>query len=232
MIQKKDIEKLVIQNKKSTLKNHWYDSIAYNTTKYSGEIKPKEILLWKSSHFLRGAYPIFSITFDQNNKLIGIKTEKNPYHIFLNKIVISFCVLLIFIILFTTNFKTAIFGIIGFSIIGFLLNLILSKARKYEIKILTDELRDTIENIERLNYSELINKNETSLKKEKVKEWTFTKIITRFLLYPFCLFILWFSITGLLTEGKITHGIFGIVVSLAYIISDIILIIKKKKNYN
>jgi uncharacterized membrane protein (DUF106 family) len=232
MVEKKDIEKLIIQNKKSTLKNHWNDAFFYNTTKYSGEIKPNEILIWRSAHFLRGAYPIFHLTFDQNAELNGIKKEKNPYHKLLNKISIGFFILLALVLLFTTEFKTAIIGIIGISVIGTLLHLVMTKAKKYETKILTDELKEAIENIERKNNPELINKPKTELKKEKVKEWTFTKILTRLLLYPFCLLILWFSITGFLPEGKTLYGIFGIVVALAYPIADLILAFGKKKNYS
>ena len=232
MVEKKDIEKLIIQNKKSTLKNHWNDAFFYNTTKYSGEIKPNELLIWRSAHFLRGAYPVFHLTFDQNGELNGIKTEKNPYQKLLNKISIGFFIVLALVLLFTTEFKIAIIGIIGISVIGTLLNLVMSKAKKYETKILTDELKDAIENIERKNNPELINKPKTELKKEKVKEWTFTKILTRLLLYPFCLLILWFSITGFLPEGKTLYGIFGIVVALAYPIADLILAFGKKKNYS
>ena len=232
MVEKKDIEKIIIQNKKSTLKNHWNDAFFYNTTKYSGEIKPNELLIWRSAHFLRGAYPVFHLTFDQNGELNGIKTEKNPYQKLLNKISIGFFIVLALVLLFTTEFKIAIIGIIGISVIGTLLNLVMSKAKKYETKILTDELKDAIENIERKNNPELINKPKTELKKEKVKEWTFTKILTRLLLYPFCLLILWFSITGFLPEGKTLYGIFGIVVALAYPIADLILAFGKKKNYS
>ncbi|MCL5130519.1 hypothetical protein [Algibacter sp. L4_22] len=235
MVEKKDIEKLIIQNKKSTLKNHWNDAFFYNTTKYSGEIKPNELLIWRSAHFLRGAYPIFHLTFGKNAELNGIKTEKNPYHKLLNKISIGFFIVLALVLLFTTEFKTAIIGIIGFSVIGTLLHLVMSKAKKYETKILTDELKQAIENIERENNPELINKPKTELKKEKIKEWTFSKILTRLLLYPFCLLILWFSITLFLPGGIFkykTLGVFGIIVSLAYPITDLIMIFRKNKNYS
>ena len=232
MVEKKDIEKLIIQNKKSTLKNHWNDAFFYNTTKYSGEIKPNELLIWRSAHFLRGAYPVFHLTFDQKGELNGIKTEKNPYHKILNKISIGFFIVLALVLLFTTEFKTAIIVIIGISVIGTLLHLVMSKAKKYETKILTDELKEAIENIERENNPELINKPKTELKKEKIKEWTFTKILTRLLLYPFCLLLLWFSITRFLPEGKTLYGIFGIIVALAYPIADILLAFGKSKNYS
>ncbi len=187
-------------------------------------------MIWRSAQFLRGAYPIFHLTFNQNGKLNGIKTEKNPYHKLLNKITIGFIIVVISGLFLTTNITMAVIGTIGISIIGFLLHLVLSKSKKYETELLTDELKDSIENIERENNPELINNPKTELKKEKVKEWTFTKVLTRLLLYPFCLLILWFSITGFLPEGKTLYGIFGIVVALAYPIADIMLIIGKNKN--
>ena len=232
MTEKKDIEKLIVQNKKSNLKNHWNDSFFYNTTKYSGEIKPNELLIWRSSHFLRGAYPVFHLTFDQNNQLNGIKKEKNPYHKLLNKLTIGFLIILISGLFITTDLKTAIIGTIGIAVIGTLLSLVLGKSKRYETKLLTDELREAIESIEHANNPELINKPKSESKKEKVKEWTFTKVLTRLLLYPFCLLILWFSITGFLPDGKTLYGIFGIVVALAYPIADILMIFGKNKNYS
>ncbi|MEY8868797.1 hypothetical protein AB9K24_04785 [Meridianimaribacter flavus] len=232
MAEKKNIEKLIVQNKKSNLKNHWNDVFFYNTTKYSGEIKPNELLIWRSSHFLRGAYPIFHLTFDQNNKLNGIKKEKNPYHKLLNKITIGFLIVLISGLFLSTDLKMAVIGTIGISVIGLLLRLVLGKAKKYETKLLTDELKEAIENIEQANNPVQINKPKSESKTEKVKEWTFTKVLTRLLLYPFCLLILWFSITGFLSEGKTLYGIFGIVVALAYPIADILLIFGKNKNYS
>lgn len=232
MVEKKDVEKLIIQNKKSNLKNHWNDAFSYNTTKYSGEIRPNELLIWRSSHFLRGAYPIFNLTFDQNNILNGIKTLKNPYHKLQNKITIGFLIVLISGLFLSTDFKMAVIGTIGISVIGLLLRLVLGNAKKYETKLLTDELKEAIENIEQANNPELINKPKSEAKTEKVKEWTFTKVLTRLLLYPFCLLILWFSITEFLPEGKTLYGIFGIVVALAYPIADILLIFGKNKNYS
>jgi hypothetical protein len=124
----------------------------------------------------------------------------------------------------------AIIGIIGLSVIGFLMHIIFSGATKNEIRYLTDELKESIEKIEQQNNPELISK--TKLKKGKVKEWAFIKILTRLLLYPFCLLLLWFSLTGFLQEGKILCGIVGIVFAVAYLISDILLVIGKNKNYS
>lgn len=149
MVQKKDVEKLIIQKKKSNLKNHWKDAFFYNTTKYSGEIKPNELLIWRSANFLRGVYPVFHLTFNKNGILKGIKIEKNPYDKLLNKIAIGFFITLVFVLLIFTEFKTAIFGIIGISVIATLLYLTVSNLIKFETKILADELKDAIKNFER-----------------------------------------------------------------------------------
>ncbi len=240
MVEKKDIEKLILQNKKSTLKNHWNDAFFYNTTKYSGEIKPNELLIWRSSHFLRGVYPIFHLTFDQNNELNGIKTEKNPYHKLLNKITIGVLIVFILGLFFSTNIKTAISGTIGISVVLLLLRLVLGKAKKYETKLLTDELKGAIENIEQSNNPELINKPKSESKQEKVKEWTFAKVLTRIILYPFCLFILYLCIQMILNPDP-NHprqrplGIFGIIVVGGYLVADITIIVRnlmKNKNYS
>ena len=240
MVEKKNIEKLIIQNKKSTLKNHWNDAFFYNTTKYSGEIKPNELLIWRSAHFLRGAYPIFHLTFDQNGELNGIKTEQNPFYKLLNKISIGFFIVLALVLLFTNEFKTATIGIIVISVIGTLLHLVMSKAKKYEIKILTNELKEAIENIERENNPELINKPKTELKKEKVKEWTFTKILIRLLLYPFCLVMLYLCIIMIFNPDPYYPrqrplGIIAIIIIGGYLVADITIIVKnliKNKNYS
>ena len=240
MVEKKDIEKLIIQNKKSNLKNHWNDAFFYNTIKYSGEIKPNELLIWRSSHFLRGAYPIFHLTFNQNNQLNGIKTQKNPYHKLLNKITIGFLIVLISGLFLTTDFKMAVIGIIGILVIGLLLRLVLGKAKKYETKLLTDELKEAIENIEQANNPELINTPKSESKTEKVKEWTFTKVLTRIILYPFCLFILYLCIQMFLNPDpnyprQKPLGIFGIIVVGGYLVADITIIVKNlmtNKNYS
>ncbi|QKX06190.1 hypothetical protein HN014_15150 [Aquimarina sp. TRL1] len=230
MVEKKDVEKLIIQNKKSNLKNHWKDAFSYNTTKYSGEIKQNEILIWRSSIFLRSAYPVYRLTFDQQAKLSGIKTEKNPYHKFLNKITIGFIVLLILGLILIANFKGIIIGVIVIPVIGTLLYLFSVKVRKYETSLLTEELKETIENIERSNYPQIDTKLKQNVNRKKDKEWTFAKIITRLLLYPFCLVIIYFSIVGLIKDGQLIRGIFAIAIALAYPIADILLIFRKNKN--
>lgn len=229
MVDKKDIEKLIIQNKKSNLINHFKDSQSYNTTKYSGEIRNNEILIWRSAYFIRGVYPIFHLTFDQNNKLKEIKMEKNPFNIFLDRATIMVLIILIVTVFISTNLITTVFAILALTLIGFLMRLLLSKSKIFETKILIEELKTTIDNLEGLNNSK--QKKDQNLENEKVNEWSFSKIMSRILIYPFCVILIWLSLTLMIPEGKIIEGIFAIILGLAYPISDLLIIINKK-NYS
>lgn len=229
MVDKKNIEKLIIQNKKSNLITHFKDSQSYNTTKYSGEIRDKEILIWRSAYFIRGNYPIFHLTFDNNNKLKEIKMEKNPFNIFFDRVTIVVLLILIITVFISTNLKTTFFAILAITIIGFLMRLLLTKSKIFETKILIEELKTTIYNLDELNTSK--QKKDQKSENEKVNEWTFSKIMSRILIYPFCVVLIWLAITLMIPEGKIIEGIFAIIVALAYPISDLLIIINKK-NYS
>ena len=232
MIERNDIEKLIVEHKKSNLKNHWDDAFFYNAAKYSGEVKPNEILLWRSAYFLRGAYPIFHISFDPNGKLNGIKIEKNPYHKFLNKLFVGIFAMIIGFMFITTELRFAILMTCGMAFVGFLLNIVLKKSRKYEIKKITDELKQTIENIEHNKNPELNNNPLIKQETEQSKEWTLGKILTRLIVYPFCGLIIYFSIVGLIPEGKRALGIFGIIIGLGYPIVDLILAFRARTTGN
>lgn len=228
MIERNDIEKLIVQHKKSNLINHWKDALFLNTFKYSGEIKPDEILLWRPTHFLRGAYPVFHISFDLNGKLKGIRIEKNPYHKFLNKFFIALFAIILTIIFLTIEFRLAVIMTCGMAFIGFLLNIVLNKSKKFERKQITDELQQTIENIEREKHPELVINRKQSPEPELKKEWTFSKILTRLVAYPFCGLVVYFSITSLIPSGEHRLGIAGVVIGLIYPMVDLLIAFRIK----
>lgn len=225
MIEKKDIEKLIITKKKNNLINHWKDAFITNTTKYSGEVLENEILLWRSSRHLRGAYPIFRISFHKNEKIKGIKTEDNPFYK-LNKKIILIILILISLALFSLDeIRQTLIAITIISIIVASLYILLTKKKKFETKYLIEELQETIENIEQTkNPNKIVQKK----KKPQTKEWTLSKILARLLLYPFCGIIIWACIYFFIPDGRIGKAIFGIGIALIYPITDILLILKKK----
>ena len=223
MINKNDIKKLVIEHKKSTLKNHWKDIFFSSSVKYNGEIRSYEILLWCSTYFLRGTYPIFILSFDNNENLTNIKIEKNPYHKFLNKQSVILVVIWFLILVYNFDLQELLIYTFFMLLIVYLSHLVLSKAQKYEINLQINELRETIENIERKKNPEIFIRP-----KEEENEFTTSKFFTRLILYPFCIFFIWFFITNLSLKEMNIKIFIGIGIILTYLISDIILLIKKK----
>ncbi len=226
MINKKDIEELVLERKKSNFKTHFKDMFFINNLRYSGEVRKKEILLWYSSHWLRGGYPIFYLQFDSENKLIGIKSELNPFGKVFDKVAIVVIGIFALLPILGNGFSNGWLGSIFILFVAFLLFLIMRKASKSEKKIMTEELKEKIENIERGKFPEkFIGKPEKEILKEN--EWTLKKILTRVFFYPISILIIYFCITEILPNGKATHALFGIGVCGLYLVADILNIFKK-----
>ena len=223
---KSDIEELILEKKKSTLGTHFNDAFFYNTLKYSGEIRKNEILLWTSSYWLRGGYPIFRLKFDSENQLNRISTELNPFGKLIDKLtIIAICTFTMLPIIgygFNDGWKLG--ALVIFIVI--VLFLILKKASKSEKKIMTEELREVIENLEREKYPEKFQ-DRPKPEKPKEKEWTLKKVITRLIFYPISIIIIYFCLTEILPNGKAIHGLFGIGVCGLYLIADILNIMKK-----
>ena len=111
MINKEDIEKLITFKRENSFTNHFQIFMTYDFTKYYGEIRENEILLWHSSYWLRLNYPIFILEF-KSDKLIGLKLEKNPIQK-KSEIFISTLVLSLFIMLFLQlNLKVAFIALL------------------------------------------------------------------------------------------------------------------------
>ncbi|MGX1930060.1 hypothetical protein [Flagellimonas sp. 2504JD4-2] len=100
------------------------------------------------------------------------------------------------------------------------------KVSRTEKKIMTDELKETIENIEKEKFPEkFIARLEKNIPKEN--EWTLKKIITRIFFYPFCMGIIYLCLTGFLPKGQYFYALFGTAVCGAYLYSDLSSIFKK-----
>lgn len=228
MVEKKDIEELIIQRKKSTLKNHSLDALFYNVLRYSGEIREKEILIWRSAYFLRGAYPVFHLSFNKNDQLNGIRTEMNPFGKIVGKISILAVVAFSLTLLFWNDLTTGIFQVLFILSGAFILYLIMRKAEKEEKKRLTEELQNTIEEIERTKFPERFEGISKTKPEPVEKVWTFKKILIRLVFYPFCILLIYVSATGLIPNGKGYLGLFGIAVSVLYLVADLSSIFKKR----
>lgn len=230
MITKKEIEKLIIRRKKSDLKNHFYTMLDYNSATYSGDIRNNEILLWKSTSFMRGNYPVFCLTFDTNENLKEISTQTNPFDKITGLIFKSVSILIIVSVFIFSDFEPALLQAMVIIVMLLLLSLLLKKITKYETSLLVIELKEIIKNIENSKNSTKKSKESNIENNTEPKEKTISKTLTRLFAYPFCLFIIYISIVEFIPTGKLKIGIFGIIIPLAYLISDIKIVSGKNKN--
>ena len=222
MISKKDIEDLIIFKKKNSLLNHLNILFSHEYSKYYGEIKNDEVLIWHSSFWLRYHYPIFNLKFKDDN-LVALKLEKNPLQKAQELIFLIIWIIILISILLSFELQPAILTSIIYILFTTFFGLLIRDRLKKERNYLIEDFRKELEEIESNKSANSIKKREEKINK---KEWNFKKTIARLVLYPFCILIVYFSATLLIPE-KPVHGLLGIAVGLAYLIADIILIVKK-----
>ncbi|MGR7812749.1 hypothetical protein [Lacinutrix undariae] len=148
MVKKTAIKSLIIQHKKNTLKTHFKDVFLRNTVSYSGEVKAHEILLWRSSIQLRAAYPVYHLKFDENDILIDISLQDNPYYKLLNKVFWGVQLLLFPCLLIVSGFKSACTALVVQIIIMFLFQLLFKRIKRFETKVMTNELETKIKTLD------------------------------------------------------------------------------------
>ena len=117
---------------------------------YSGEVKAHEILLWRSSIHLRAAYPVYHLKFDENDILIDISLEDNPYYKSLNKVFWGVQLLLFPGLLIVLGFTSACTALVMQIIILFLFQLLFKRIKRFEAKVMTNELETKIKTLEEI----------------------------------------------------------------------------------
>lgn len=227
MISKKDVEKLIEIKTINSIKNHWsYSNL--NNFKINGEIRQKEILIWKNTFFLRTAYPIFIVYFDDNENYEKFEIIDNPFYLLLRKLIFLLISLLIVIVFFYYDYRTAIFGSIGIIFISIASFMIMHKSISFERSMIIKNFKYELLKINAKRTSNINIK----IKEEKIiraREWTLSKILSRILIYPFGIFI-FYSTFLLIKEGKVVHGIAGILIVLLFFITDLLIIFKMENN--
>lgn len=225
MIRKEDLTKLIARERKNTFFSHFKIFFSLDFTKYYGEIKKDEILLWSSSYWLRFNYPIFILKFNEDNILEGIRLEKNPLNKVLGKLL--FLVTGSFITFFATilQLKAAIIIILVLIVFSLFFYLLLINQINFEKRNMTLDLKKDIYSIERKGNPSLAAPPESEI--DYSKEWTLAKILLRVILYPFCLGLIYISITLILPSDKPFYALLGIGVGLSYLVADLRILFKK-----
>jgi hypothetical protein len=221
---KEKINELITLEKDNNLINHILTSF-FKRGETIAEKKTHQYILWTSNYWVGSFYPVFKISFNKENQISQIKTELSLsgkfWVIILGSLILSLLSFLL-IIPMIEDFKyldfTAliILGIYGLLIYG--IYWVFKRIYLNETKYLLNELRvsvglETQENIDRIEQNK--------------KEWTFKRTLIRLILYPFSMFGLMMSIV-MLFQGKL-KGLFGIFIIVAYLYTDLKIIIDKRK---
>ena len=222
---KEKIDKLITLEKENNLMNHILTSF-FNKGEVIAEKKNTEYIIWERNYWVGTFYPIFKIYFNSFGEIKEIKTELSLngklWRIIFGSLLISFFLFALIIptienyeyFEFSNLIIIGIFGILAFGFVW-----VLKKIYENETKYLLDDLKVSIG----LELQENIEKIENSK-----NEWTLKRTFSRIILYPFAIFIICFAIYGIY-QGTITRGIFGIFIAIAYLYTDIKIIVKKRK---
>ncbi len=164
-------------------------------------------------------YPIFIFKFDSRNHLINITSKLNPVgKLFNGLIALSF-------IFFVFPRNTSDFEILENWKILCLIILIVLLATYFAYKVYSFEKRNQLEQIYEILDIEIEESNNN-------KERTITKVMTRVLLYPFCLGLIILAVFHLFPTGEIILAIGSLAISGTYLFSDIKILLERKTTGN
>jgi len=217
-INKKEIEKLIEISKKDTFFNHLWNIISRDFSA-NGEVKQNEIKVWRQNFWNITIYPIFIFKFDSRNHLINITSKLNPVgKLFNGLIALSF-------IFFVFPKNTSDFEILENWKILCLIILIVLLATYFAYKVYSFEKRNQLEQIYEILDIEIEESNNN-------KERTITKVMTRVLLYPFCIGLIILAVFHLIPTGEIILAIGSLAISGTYLFSDIKILLARKTTGN
>ena len=217
-VTKKDVEKLIEVRKRNSFFNHFWNVLVYDF-RAKGEIGRNDITVWRQNMWNMTFYPIFTFEFNANNHLTKIKDEINP----IGKTFIGFFSFGFLYLIFPKNLSDFDFidhlPFASFILIfAFIIALVARMVYRFEKQNQMEQIFEILD----------IEVEE----KRPEKEWTFKKIVTRILIYPFCIGLILFAIFYLFPNGKVVMGIGSFAFAGMYLYSDIKILMRKKTTGN
>lgn len=217
-VTKKDVEKLIEVRKENSFFNHFWNVLIYDF-RPKGEIRSNEIKVWRQNMWNMTFYPVFTFEFNTNNHLTNIKDEINPIgKTFIGILLIGFVYLIspnnLSDFDFVDHLPFVAFILIFASIIFLVVRMVYRFEKQNQLEQIFEILDIEVE------------------EKKPEKEWNLKKIITRLLLYPFCIGLLFLAIFYLFPNGKVFMGIGSLAFAGMYLYSDIKILITKKTTDN
>lgn len=214
-VTKKDIEQLIELRKGDTFLNHLKTVFSFDF-RPSGEIRPKEIIVWQQNSWNRTFYPIFRFELNANNHLIDISDKLNPVG---KSLIIIFLLGFLYLIFpenpsefdFIDNWPIATFICVMVIIVVFVSRMVYRFHRKIQLEQIFEFLDIDFE------------------EKKIENEWSWKNVLIRLFTYSFCLFLIGVNIFLIIPNGQYSLAIGSLIVVGYYLIADIKMIIREKK---
>lgn len=188
--------------------------------------------IWKSDRWSRFIYSVFTIRFNTEGYIVEILEDINPVgkiikFIFLGLVGLFFANAFYDYILYSYNEyflgDLMLLGVV--SLFFFAIYKLLAFARRTEKNMMRDQIKIKIG---------LETEKSLQAKKDAESEWTGGKILTRLIMYPLSLFLIFVSVYVLFFERSssakgVLSGTAIAIMCLGYLVRDIMIILKKRK---
>ncbi|TLF39753.1 hypothetical protein [Maribacter aurantiacus] len=220
-ITKSDIVKLIEEKQTNSFTTHLL-AVLKSDCRPSGEIMDREIRVWRQNGWNKVFYPIFKFDLNKDGHLINISDKINPVG---RIIYVLLCALFsipwlnwVFEDFEISSHWVQIFGWVIFLGIFILVGL---KVYRMEKKIQLEQIYDILD-------------IETDKKIEK--EWSWSKIITRLIMYPLSIFLIIVNVLFIIPKGQFILTIISLGLVGVYLYTDLKILMRKKttgnKGYN
>ncbi|MDE3744140.1 hypothetical protein [Maribacter polysaccharolyticus] len=216
-ITKSDIVKLIEEKQTDSFTTHLLTTLKWDC-RPSGEIRNHEIRVWRQNGWNKIFYPIFKFDLNRDGHLINISDRINPVG---RIIYFLFCVLFsipwlhwVFEDFDISNHWIQFFGWVIF--LGIFL-LIGFKVYRMEKQIQLEQIYEILD-------------IETDKKIEK--EWSWTKILTRLIMYPLSIFLIIVNILFVIPKGQFILTIVSLGLVGIYLYTDLKILMRKKTTGN
>nr|WP_298996056.1 hypothetical protein [uncultured Allomuricauda sp.] len=216
-ITKSDIVELIEEKQTDSLTTHFLTILKWDF-RPTGEIRNREIRIWRQNGWNSMFYPIFKFELNSNGHLINISDRINP---------VGLIIFVLFCAFFSIPWLYWIFDdfdllarwhqIVGWVIFLGIFLLIGFKIYRMEKKIQLGQIYEILD---------------IEVEDEKPeKEWGWKKILVRLITYPLSLFLVAICFFAAIPQRKY-FLVFGILLIVGvYIYTDLKLILEKKKNH-
>lgn len=187
--------------------------------------------IWKSDKWSRFLYSVFTMRFNVEGSIVEITEDINPIgkiikYLFLGFVGLIFAYFIRDYILYPYDeYFLGDFMLLG--VIGLFLFAVykgVAFGRRTEKNMMQDQIKIAIG---------LETQESIQLKIDAQSEWTGGKILTRIIMYPLCLFLIFVSVYMLFFEGAstvkgVSSATGAAIMCLGYLIRDISIILKKR----